>query len=89
MSTEKQFYTEKLNSCQTYLIGPVGHFLEHTQVSTEDRSAEAAQHLEKAALLTARTHQVTILIMAQQLWHGWFTLLINLVKDNVDETFAF
>ena len=30
------------------------------QVSTEDRSAEAAQHLEKAALLTARTHQVDI-----------------------------
>ena len=30
-----------------------------TQVSTEDRSAEAAQHLEKAALLTARTHQVS------------------------------
>lgn len=27
-------------------------------VSTEDRSSEAAQHLEKAALLTARTHQV-------------------------------
>ena len=28
------------------------------QVSTEDRSAEAAQHLEKAALLSARTLQV-------------------------------
>ena len=35
-----------------------GFDLEHPQVSTEDRSAEAAQHLEKAALLTARTHQV-------------------------------
>ena len=30
-------------------------------MSTEDRSAEAAQHLEKAALLSARTLQVDLI----------------------------
>ena len=42
------------------MLSVLGFDLEHPQVSTEDRSSEAAQHLEKAALLTARTHQVTI-----------------------------
>ena len=58
--------TSKRESRRFYLIGHVVvspwslTWSIIMQVNTEDRSAEAAQHLEKAALLTARTHQVDI-----------------------------
>ena len=55
-----------------------------TQVSTEDRSAEAAQHLEKAALLTARTHQVTTIETMAML----LVTMLTLPGLLVDETFS-